>query len=176
MKNLSSVALLPLLVIGLAVSAAEKIDINTASRERLEEIIWVGPVIAQRIIDARPFYSVDELIKVKGIGEKKLADIKAQGLAWVGPNLEPPPEVALPEQSTEKAPVSPPQPPTQRAVEPAQEGLAAAAQPFTQEYPVKEAKNPLPVFLTALALAILSGAAILMLKNQLKNTYNKDVR
>jgi competence ComEA-like helix-hairpin-helix protein len=61
----------------------ECIDINTASSEELQKIYGVGPVIAQRIIEARPFSSIDDLIKVKGIGEKTLQKIKEQGLACV---------------------------------------------------------------------------------------------
>jgi competence ComEA-like helix-hairpin-helix protein len=62
------------------VFATEKIDINTASLEQLDKIIGIGPVLAQRIIETRPFYSVDDLIKVEGIGEKTLQKIKDQGL------------------------------------------------------------------------------------------------
>lgn len=68
--------------------AEEKIDINTASHQELQRIIWVGPATAQKIIDARPFYSLDDIIEVSGIGDKKLADIKEQGIAWVDPLLE----------------------------------------------------------------------------------------
>lgn len=59
------------------------ININTASISELDEIKWVGPTTAQYIIDARPFDSIDDLIRVSGIGEVKLQDIKDQGLACV---------------------------------------------------------------------------------------------
>ena len=70
------------------------IDINTAPLEELKEIIGVGPALAQRIIETRPFNSLDDLIKVKGIGEITLQKIKDQGLAWVDlqEKLEPEPK------------------------------------------------------------------------------------
>ncbi len=71
-----------------ATQGASLIDINTASSEELEKIIGIGPVLAQRTIEARPFNSLDDLIKVKGIGEKTLQKIKDQGLAWVGSQEE----------------------------------------------------------------------------------------
>jgi competence ComEA-like helix-hairpin-helix protein len=60
-----------------------QININSASLGELDKISWVGPATAQKIIDARPFSSVDDLINVSGIGEKKLEDIKNQSLACV---------------------------------------------------------------------------------------------
>lgn len=59
------------------------ININTASQKELEKITGVGPVIAQKIIEARPFSSLSDLIKVDGIGEKTLQKIIEQGCAYV---------------------------------------------------------------------------------------------
>jgi len=63
--------------------AQEKIDINTATQEQLEILTGIGPVYAQRIIEARPFSSLDDLLRVNGIGEKTLQKIKDQGLAYI---------------------------------------------------------------------------------------------
>lgn len=59
------------------------ININTAPKEDLDKIIGIGPVTAQKIIDARPFYSLDDLLKVNGIGETTLRKIKEQNCAYV---------------------------------------------------------------------------------------------
>lgn len=61
-------------------SSEELVNINTASLEELCTLDGIGEVIAGRIIEYRgengPFTSADELINVKGIGEKKLEDIR----------------------------------------------------------------------------------------------------
>lgn len=41
------------------------ININTASKSKLEELWGIGPVTAQKIIDQRPYSATDELIKKK---------------------------------------------------------------------------------------------------------------
>ena len=68
--------------------ASDKVEINTASLQQLDEITGIGPTIAQRIIDNRPFSSVDDLLRVNGIGEKTLQKIKDQGLAYIGEKSE----------------------------------------------------------------------------------------
>ena len=52
-------------------SVQSKLDINTASAAELQNIPGIGPVVAQRIIEARPFKSADDLQRVKGIGGGK---------------------------------------------------------------------------------------------------------
>ncbi len=54
------------------------IDINTASRRKLLRLRGVGPAIAERIIENRPFYRKEELVAVRGIGEKKLGAFQHQ--------------------------------------------------------------------------------------------------
>lgn len=55
---------------------SEKMNLNTAARDMLMRIPQVGEVRANRIIEGRPYRSVDELLKIKGIGEKRLAVIR----------------------------------------------------------------------------------------------------
>ena len=52
------------------------LDLNIASKEKLMFINGIGPVLAERIIAGRPYKTVDGLIKVKGIGSKKLEKIR----------------------------------------------------------------------------------------------------
>ena len=63
-----------------AKDAAGLVNINTASAAELQTLSGIGPSMAQSIIDERtkngPFTSVDDLMRVSGIGEKKLAKIK----------------------------------------------------------------------------------------------------
>lgn len=56
------------------------IELNRASLNGLTLLPGIGPIIAERIIKMRDsngyFQSVDELLTIRGIGEKKLNEIK----------------------------------------------------------------------------------------------------
>jgi len=56
------------------------VDVNTASAAELQAIPGIGKALAQRIIEFRekngPFDQVDDLVKVRGIGEKSIVRLK----------------------------------------------------------------------------------------------------
>lgn len=49
-----------------------KLNINTASQEQLELLPKVGPSLAKRIIQGRPYRNLNDLDRVKGIGASTL--------------------------------------------------------------------------------------------------------
>ena len=61
---------------GIPTNPDRLIDVNSASLKELESLPGIGPVIAKRIIEGRPYLSVDDLLRVKGIGAKRLEEIR----------------------------------------------------------------------------------------------------
>ena len=66
-----------------AAASAEKkkpplkpVNINTANAEELQQVPGIGPATAQKILQMRksygPFKSVDDLLAIRGLGQKRL--------------------------------------------------------------------------------------------------------
>lgn len=70
----------------LSIAAANKkppaapVNLNTATSEELQLVPGIGPVTAEKILQMRkaygPFKSVDDLLAIKGIGQKRLEKMR----------------------------------------------------------------------------------------------------
>lgn len=81
--GVSLIMLLFLLSYVSALCNETQVDINSASAAELDKIIHIGNTTAWKIIDMRPFSSLDELVDVPYISVNYIKDIKAQGLACI---------------------------------------------------------------------------------------------
>ena len=57
-------------------SAGQPIDPNTATVDEIMLLPGVGEVLAERIVEGRPYKSIDDLRRVPGVGEKVFARLK----------------------------------------------------------------------------------------------------
>jgi competence ComEA-like helix-hairpin-helix protein len=108
------------------------VNLNTAEREELMTLPGVGPAIADRILESRPFTSIDDLRRVSGIGSNFVEGIRTRitlnndSTSTAAPTEPAPVEMAAEEPPEHPAEVSPPD------VEPASEaGEQLAVQPPT---------------------------------------------
>ena len=59
-----------------ALREGEPLDVNTASETDLQLLPRIGPALSARIAAARPFGSVDDLLRVRGIGARTLERLR----------------------------------------------------------------------------------------------------
>ena len=88
----ANIAWTMLLILGLALAPAsalaqkskapstEKVNINTGTLEQLQTLPGIGPSTAKKIIELRTkngkFSKIEEILNVKGIGEKQFQKMK----------------------------------------------------------------------------------------------------
>ncbi len=61
---------------GTTSGTGSKVDVNTAGQEELETLTGIGPVTAKKIIDNRPYSSIDELLDKGVLGEATFLKVK----------------------------------------------------------------------------------------------------
>jgi competence protein ComEA len=70
-----------------------KLDLNRATAEELQNLPGIGPVLAQRVIDQRTahglFNTVDDLKDVKGIGKKRMDQLRPLVMVGMTTQAEP---------------------------------------------------------------------------------------
>jgi competence protein ComEA len=57
-------------------TGTERVSVNSANATLLDTLPGVGPATAQRIIEGRPYSKLEDLLDVKGIGEKTLEKLR----------------------------------------------------------------------------------------------------
>ncbi len=85
---LSTIPAHPAVAEGEASSAKKTVNVNQASAAELARLPKVGPKLAERIVDHRqqhgPFKRAEDLMEVKGVGEKMFATLRPY-VAVAGP-------------------------------------------------------------------------------------------
>jgi DNA uptake protein ComE-like DNA-binding protein len=120
-----------------APAAAAPVDLNMADQKALESLPGIGPALAKKIMEGRPYQSVDDLSRIKGMTKAKIKTIKDKvEVAGAKPSEPTPVPAAAKPKGT---PVSPAAKPEPTPVAPAAKPQATPAVEKKEMAPSKEA-------------------------------------
>jgi len=113
-------ALCALLALFTAISSAKKkpplkpVNINAATSEELQQVPGIGPATAEKILQMRRSYgafkSVDDLLAIRGLGEKRLDKMRK----YLTVGKPPAPKTDAPVTKPAPAPDKPPDKPAEK--------------------------------------------------------------
>jgi competence protein ComEA len=132
-------------------TAGALIDINSADQKALESLPGIGKSTAKAIIAGRPFNSIDDLKRVKGMTDKKIQAIRDK--VTVGGAVASAPPAAAPQKAS---PASPAQKPTSDKPSKATSKLAPG-QRININTATQQEIEALPAIGPAKAKAIIAG-------------------
>jgi competence protein ComEA len=87
-------------------AAAAPVDLNMADQKALESLPGIGPALAKKIMEGRPFQSVDDLSRIKGMNKSKIDAIKDKVTVAAPKPVKPTPAPAAAKPQVTPAPAA----------------------------------------------------------------------
>ena len=92
-------------------AAAAPVDLNMADQKALESLPGIGPALAKKIMEGRPYQNVDDLSRIKGMNKSKIDAIKDKVTVTAPKPMQPTPAPAAAKpQVTPAPPAAKPEP------------------------------------------------------------------
>ena len=87
-------------------AAAAPVDLNLADQKALESLPGIGPALAKKIMEGRPYQSADDLSRIKGMNKSKIDAIKDKVTVTAPKPMKPAPAPAAAKPEPTPAPAA----------------------------------------------------------------------
>lgn len=87
-------------------AAVAPVDLNMADQKALESLPGIGPALAKKIMDGRPYQSVDDLSRIKGMSKSKIKAISDKVTVAASKPMQPTPAPAATKPQATPAPAA----------------------------------------------------------------------